>query len=118
MKVLTLSRASDWRLAALLVVAAAASVAPAVGVAAPGTTTSVTIDYTDLNTSTEAGAQALYRRIRAAARDVCGRPEFRSFELTRLRNECVDEAIAAAVAGVNRPQLSAVHQKVVSRTRS
>jgi len=114
MKVLTLSRVRDRSLIALLVVAAAASVVPTLGDAAPGKK-AVTVDFAGIDTSTEAGVQALYRRIRSAAEDVCG-PEFRSPRLTRLRNECVDEAIAAAVADANRAQLSALHQKVVSRT--
>jgi UrcA family protein len=75
----------------------------------------VTVSFSGIDTSTEAGVQALYRRIRSAAEDACG-PEFRSPRLTRLRNECVDDAISAAVADANRSLLSALHQRVTSRT--
>jgi UrcA family protein len=114
MKSLALSRARDGGLIALLMTAAAAILAPALADAAPGSK-AVTVNFSGIDTSTEAGVQSLYRRIRAAAEDACG-PEFRNPRLARLRSVCVDQAIESAVAEANRAQLSALHQKLVART--
>ena len=69
-----------------------------------------TVSYGDLNLASPQGAAALYWRITRAAQEVCGpakqagshfpRPGFR---------ECVQRAIAEAVAKVDRPELSAYH---------
>jgi len=66
------------------------------------------INYTDLNMSSVAGATTLYNRIRGAARFVCGE-KGRRWEEQRYWNECYREAIADAVATVNSPLLTSVH---------
>jgi UrcA family protein len=70
-----------------------------------------TVKYADLNVSNPEGAATLYRRIAAAANDVC-----RSFELDSRYigsqaglNACVHKAIADAVAKVGRPELYTVY---------
>jgi UrcA family protein len=76
--------------------------------AEPADTHSKTINYQDLNLSTVAGASALYRRIKWAARDVCGY-EGRSLPEVNLWQRCVQGAITDAVTTVNSPLLTAVH---------
>ena len=68
---------------------------------------STQVDYADLNVHTIAGAAILYHRIERAAREVCG-PDA---DLVRHGqwNSCCRMAIAAAVAKVNSPWLSAIH---------
>jgi UrcA family protein len=74
----------------------------------------VTVRYGDLNLATEAGAQVLYKRIRAAALKVCG-PAFAYFYPAEWWQwkACYDAAIDVAVKQVNAPALSALHGKVI-----
>jgi UrcA family protein len=64
------------------------------------------VRFDDLNLSNSAGAEALYRRIRAAARAVCQMPmsadPFENSAVTR----CIDRAINEAVVHVNAPVLT------------
>jgi UrcA family protein len=55
-----------------------------------------TVKFADLDLTHAAGAEALYARIRSAARQVCA-PSMRP---------CIDQAIARAVADVNAPLLT------------
>jgi UrcA family protein len=52
------------------------------------------------------GAAILYGRVRAAAYDVCRHLESRQLEQLALWHKCVDQAISAAVAKIDRPALS------------
>lgn len=69
---------------------------------------SVTVSYRDLDLSTPHGAKVLYRRIRAAAREVCG---YRGADLLEQSawKGCYHNAIADAVGKVNNPLVTAVH---------
>ena len=76
----------------------------------PGDTDEVTsesVNYADLNLSTLAGASVLYGRIERAARLVCG-PESDMARHGQWKT-CLRLAIAAAVAKVNSPLLTAIH---------
>jgi len=71
---------------------------------------SVTVSFRDLDLSTPDGARALYRRLQAAAKQVCGGDTGRDLiEHTNWRGVCYRTAIANAVGKVNSPQLTAVH---------
>jgi UrcA family protein len=65
------------------------------------------VNYEDLNLSTVAGVTLLYGRIERAARLVCGP----NTDLSRLGQwkTCYRLAVAAAVARVNNPLLTAIH---------
>ena len=69
---------------------------------------SVTVSYRDLDLPTPRGAKVLYRRIRAAAREVCG---YRGADLLEqsLWKDCYHHAIADAVGKVNNPRVTAMH---------
>jgi UrcA family protein len=69
---------------------------------------SVTVSYRDLDLSTPHGAKVLYRRIQAAAREVCG---YRGAGLLEqsVWEGCYRNAIANAVGKVNNPLVTAVH---------
>jgi UrcA family protein len=73
---------------------------------------SVTVRYTDLNLERPADVARLYGRIRVAAQSICGA---RDLELSGWVDSnwqrCVDAAVAQAVARVDRPALSAYHQR-------
>jgi UrcA family protein len=71
-------------------------------------TSSETVKFADLKVDTPAGAEVLYRRIQSAARRVC------SYDATSIQGRsvwqnCVAPTVAAAVANVNNPLLTALH---------
>ncbi len=66
------------------------------------------VNFSDLNVNTLAGVNVLYDRIAHAARLVCA-PADESKHRGEF-NQCYQTAIDAAIARVNNPLLSAVHQ--------
>ena len=69
---------------------------------------SIKVSYADLNLSNPAGADALYGRIKHAAKQACGY-EGSSLADRRLWRICVNEAVGDAVGRVNSPLLTAAH---------
>ena len=65
------------------------------------------VNYEDLNLTTLAGVTQLYGRIERAARLVCG-PNTDQSRMGQWKT-CYRLAVAAAVARVNNPMLTAVH---------
>src|SRR5262245_21233187 len=77
-----------------------------------------TVSYADLDLSKPAGAQTLYKRIKAAARQVCGPSDQYTFVTpARAFRECYAKAIADAVAQVDRPSLTALHREETRTAR-
>ena len=76
------------------------------------------VSFADLNLSAVEGATALYRRIAQAAGKVCG-PDYSSYPLGRYLawKQCYKSAIADAVAKVNSPMLTAVHNSKTNGTK-
>ena len=71
-----------------------------------------TVNFADLDLSKAAGAQTLYKRIKAAARHVCGPIDNYTFVTpAKAFRECYDKAIADAVAQIDRPSLTALHRE-------
>ena len=68
------------------------------------------VRFPDLDLSKLAGATALYARLRHAARVVCDPLESREMGIAAKYRACVAQAVADAVASVNRPILSEYHQ--------
>lgn len=92
----------------ILLLAIAAFGATAVAAQPPGSDVRrVEVRYDDLGVDRVAGAATLYRRIRAAAHDVCKDYAGRGAQLSARFEQCVDEAIARAVDEVDRPALDA-----------
>jgi UrcA family protein len=76
--------------------------------AGPPATRSVEVSFRDLDLGTPSGAAKLYRRIQAAARNVC------QYEPTSPRAQtiwqyCVLPTVNAAVTNVNSPLLTELH---------
>jgi UrcA family protein len=67
-----------------------------------GQARSVTVKYADLNLATPAGVDALYHRIRVAARTVCGSPHERQLDVRRSVRDCNQAAIAEALGTLER----------------
>jgi UrcA family protein len=87
-------------LAALAVSGAAVAATPTDSVP------SVRVSFSDLDMSTEAGANTLYRRITSAARQVCPNQDTRDLALTTAAEHCQAQAVARAVSGIHSPQLA------------
>jgi UrcA family protein len=67
------------------------------------------VSFHDLNVDTPEGAAVLYRRINAAAYEVCGNPD--RYDLSELKlQRCVKDAVSRAVAQVDRPMLTSLYQ--------
>jgi UrcA family protein len=66
-----------------------------------------TVKFADLNLSTQAGVEALYGRIHAAARRVCEQP---AGELAAV-GPCMAKAVSQAIGKVNAPLLTAYYQQ-------
>jgi len=69
--------------------------------------TSVTVRFHSRDLDTPQGVAGVYRRIRAAAESVCGQPDDALTPEKLLWNQCVDRAIAGAVASVHSQSLTA-----------
>lgn len=79
---------------------------------------SITISYSDLDLTRQAGIETLYKRISSAARAACGPASLHKYDAflssRKAWRECVDRAIANAVAEIGEPKLTALH---VERSR-
>ena len=75
-----------------------------------GNPPSVTVSYSDVAFGNTAGAADVYRKLKNAARKVCGVTlGSQALEMRVAARECFDEALAEAVLKIDRPTLSAVH---------
>ena len=97
----------------LALAAAAAIGAPAMaepsGVRPLDEPSRVAVSYADLNLGQAAGAAILLRRIRDAATIACGGPpDIRMTEDRIAFDQCAHAAVAAAVARVDSPMLTAI----------
>jgi UrcA family protein len=88
------------------------------GASAAQTTVKTTaVSFADLDLSKAAGAQTLYKRIKVAARRVCGPADRYTYGASNNAfRKCFEAAVAHAVAQVDRPSLTALHQDETSRT--
>ncbi|HEV7716561.1 MAG TPA: UrcA family protein [Steroidobacteraceae bacterium] len=69
---------------------------------------SVVVDYSDLNLTTDQGAQQLYARLATAARHVCPEDANLTQRVAGVARHCVSAAVARAVSAVNSPRLAAL----------
>jgi UrcA family protein len=67
------------------------------------------VSYADLDISKTAGAKTLYRRIEAAARQVCEPDARKDLGAVQRGRACVKQAIDLAVGRVDSAALSKVH---------
>jgi UrcA family protein len=72
------------------------------------------VSYGDLNLATEAGAKVLYRRLRRAADQVCTSSGRGSLDagIKAAWRACYDKAMNSAVASVNKPMVTALHNRL------
>lgn len=93
--------------AALLMAAHGASAADSITVGY--TQLSEKVTYTDLDVNKAEGAQALYKRLNRAAKNVCAPLRGRELSRATAHRACIGEALANAVGEVNQPLLTQHH---------
>ncbi|HEU4428523.1 MAG TPA: UrcA family protein [Myxococcota bacterium] len=69
----------------------------------------VTVSTADLNLDHPAGVDALYSRIRGAAREVCRGAEGRGVAMQITWRKCMNEAVDGAVASAHNDALASLH---------
>jgi len=75
-----------------------------------GNPPSVTVSYSDVAFGNTAGASDVYRKLKNAARKVCGVTSgTQTLEMRVIAQDCFDAALADAVRKIDRPTLSALH---------
>ena len=75
-----------------------------------GNPPSVTVSYSDVAFGNTAGAADVYRKLKVAARRVCGLNNYsKDLDVMVTARECYDEALADAVRKIDRPTLTALH---------
>ena len=97
---------SSFRSLALVAVLGVLGASPTL---ADETPRGIKVSYADLDLSTAAGAATLYSRIRGAARQVCGPEGVLDYHM-RGWKRCFNGAVSNAVAKVNSPRLTALHE--------
>ena len=77
---------------------------------------SVTVSYSDVAFGNTAGAADVYRKLKLAARKVCG-VDFGSKDLAQIAaaRACYEEALNNAVMKIDRPTLTALHTSSARR---
>ena len=76
------------------------------------------VRYSDLDLSKIDGAAALYARVSYAAAIVCNSLQSRDLGIAAKYQACVTQAIADAVASVDRPLLSQYHESRTKGTKA
>lgn len=97
------------KFAVTLSLALASSLFAAPMLASSGEAKQVTVQFADLNLANDAGVDALYSRIRGAARTACAGAEGRSVAQHREWNACMSVALDGAVAAVGNHALANKH---------
>jgi UrcA family protein len=86
----------------------ACATASADGAVAGDDAPAVVVRYHAIDTDSESGALALYKRIEAAAGRVCGVAGERDLNRLRVARRCQEDAITRAVSSIPSPKLAAL----------
>lgn len=76
-----------------------------------GSDTSRAVHYAPAALAEPAGVAAVYRRLQAAARVVCGDFDAKGLARMRVFEQCVQRSLAHAVADIDAPALTAYHER-------
>ena len=71
----------------------------------------VSVKYSQPELARASEARELYARLRMASRAVCNGMVGNDLRTKRLRNDCVNSALAAAVADVDHTAITALHNQ-------
>jgi len=75
------------------------------------TSADIAVKFSEVELTSETGAEKLYKKLRAAARTVCddNAGGFRTLEERARAERCTSQVLADAVRRVNKPVLTALH---------
>jgi|GEM_PF-917081 len=73
------------------------------------------VGYHDADLTRPANTAKLYKRIHTAAERVCAPQAMACLGDKQRLSKCVNEAVTAAVAKINHPQLNALHSATIDR---
>ena len=75
------------------------------------TSADIAVKYSDVELNSEADAEALYKKLRSAARAVCddNAGGHRTLEVRNRAERCTNQVLADAVRRINQPMLTALH---------
>lgn len=76
---------------------------------------SKTVAYADLNLESRSGAQALYARLRVAARQVCSSLDDKNLGHRNAWQACLNDAVNSAVMKVNKAMVTLIHSEAAGR---
>jgi UrcA family protein len=93
----------------LILSAGSAFALAGMGTATAADAPQITVSYKDLDLSRAADARVLYRRLQAAATEVCQPVPANALSRTLAWKQCYDAALERAVTQINAPQLVAVY---------
>jgi UrcA family protein len=105
-------------IATLLVAFAGFAKAGGAAAAEPPAALSKKVSYADLNLDSQEGAHVLYTRLRYAAEEVCEPFDGRELSRRSVWRTCVSNALASAVAQINKPKVTALHNQSVNHSGS
>lgn len=107
---MNIQRAKTLAGVAALAILASAGVPSLATAAAQGEQRSETVRFDDLNLASQAGVQALYVRIRSAAREVCGPAVLTGMSVSSaVWRDCVGASLHDAVLKVKNPALTSYY---------
>jgi UrcA family protein len=79
----------------------------------------VSVSHGDLNLSSDAGARALFARIKSAATLACGgRPEILEVAPMERFQACKKTAMASAIIRIGSPKVAALNGETIEQTAS
>jgi UrcA family protein len=82
------------------------------------TSADIAVKFSQVQLNSEADAEALYKKLRSAARAVCddNAGGHRTLEVRARAEKCTSQVLADAVRRIDQPMLSALHETKVSKT--
>jgi UrcA family protein len=102
-----LNKTHVWLNASLTAIALSANVAQAD--VRTGIAPSVSVVYSQKDLTSTHGVQTLYARLKNAARQVCPDLDVRDLARAAPARLCYESALARAVEGVRKPELTTLH---------
>lgn len=104
-----LPQSLQTRLVAGLALTAASLVIAGTAQAKDAATPRVTVHYSELNLQNAAGVETLYRRLTAAAKQVCAAQDDRDLRAQMAFRDCVSTSLEHAVRDVRSAAVLALH---------
>jgi UrcA family protein len=82
------------------------------------TSADIAVKFSEVQLTSQAGAESLYKKLRAAARSVCDDTAggHRTLEVRARDQKCVNQVLADAVRRIGQPMLTALHETKTAKS--